>query len=141
MDVDIHITDHSGYILRALEKQSRQALEAIGLHLEGEAKDELENDPRRVDTGLLRNSITHALDGERPAISSYHADYGDGSGSYDGTAPKETGGGAVYVGTNVEYAIYVHFGTRKMEANAFLKNAFERNMDQVREYIIRELKG
>lgn len=141
MGLEFQITDNSGVFKAAKEEAVRRAMEAIGLHLEGEAKDELENDPRRVDTGLLRNSITHALDGERPAISSYHADYGDGSGSYDGTAPKETGGGAVYVGTNVEYAIYVHFGTRKMEANAFLKNAFERNMDQVREYIIRELKG
>ena len=85
---------------------------AIGIHLEGEAADELENSPRRVDTGRLKGSMTHSSDDR-----------------------------SVTVGTNVEYAIYVHEGTRKMAPNAFLKNAFQLNMDQIRQYLIDALRG
>lgn len=91
-----------------------RALEAVGLHLEGESKEELENDPRRIDTGRLRNSISHAVDMSEPAV---------------------------YVGTNVEYAPYVHFGTIKMKRNEFIKNAFVRNKEQVKAYIEQELEN
>lgn len=104
--------DNVGAILAAKGEAVQRAMEAIGIHLEGEAKDELENSPRRIDTGRLRSSITHASDQE-----------------------------SVTVGTNVEYAIYVHEGTRKMAPNAFLKNAFERNMGQVQEYLVNSLRG
>lgn len=106
------VSDNSGAVIEAKDAVVRRAMEAIGIHLEGEAADELENSPRRVDTGRLKGSITHSSDDR-----------------------------SVTVWTNVEYAIYVHFGTRKMDANAFLKNAFEHNMDQIREYIISELRG
>lgn len=112
MGLEFHITDNSGVFKSAKAEAVQRAMEAVGLHLAGEAADELENSPRRVDTGRLKGSIRHR------------------------TIPN-----GVEVGTDVEYGVYVHFGTRKMEANAFLKNAFERNMDQVREYIINELKG
>ena len=76
----------------------------------------------RFDTGLLRNSIAFALDGEAPDISSYHAERSSGAGDnqstrigfYSGTAPKEPDGSrAVYVGSNSEYAIYNEMGTGK----------------------------
>lgn len=51
-----------------------------------------------VDTGRLRSSITHSV--ER-----------DGRGLVG------------FVGTNVEYAIYVEFGTRYMRAQPFLRPA------------------
>lgn len=108
-----NFTDNSEQVKRELEEKMKAALTAVGMHLEGEAKEELENSPRRVDTGLLRNSITWALSGEAPAIGEYHADKPDKTGeiptgSYSGTAPddpKETP--AVYIGSNVEYACYV----------------------------------
>lgn len=112
MGLEFHITDNSGIVKAAKAEDVQRAMKSIGLHLEGEAADELENSPRRVDTGRLKGSIRSV-----------------------------SGPNFVSVGTDVEYAIYVHFGTRKMAANAFLKNAFERNMDQVRDYIIDELKG
>ena len=111
-NVNFTITDNSGVFKAAKGEEIARAMESVGLFLEGEAADELENDPRRVDTGRLKNSITHSSD--------------------------ETG---TAVGTNVEYGIYVHEGTRRMTPNRFLKNAFERNLDQVKEYIINELKS
>ena len=139
---DVHIDDHSDEYMRDVEKALDVALEAIGIHIEGEAKEELENSPRRVDTGLLRNSITYALDGESTAISTYSGDNPSQytgkpaeSGSYSGSAPKETNGRSVMIGTNVEYGIYVHEGTSRMSPNRFLKNAVEKNKDQITKYI------
>lgn len=73
MDMDIKITvDNSAEVIEAKNEAIMRALEAIGLQAEGYAKLKAP-----VDTGRLRNSITHSL------------------------APEEE---AVYVGTNVEYA-------------------------------------
>ena len=74
-------------IVRAIDR----ALEEIGLAAEGYAKRACP-----VDTGNLRNSITHAV---------------------------ESGEDAVYVGTNVEYAPYVEMGTRRTAAQPFLRPA------------------
>ena len=65
--------DNSEQILSALEKGIKNGLEAIGLTAETYAKKETP-----VDTGRLRNSISHETDEE-----------------------------AVYIGTNVEYAAFV----------------------------------
>lgn len=107
-------TDNGKEVLQALDDAINKFLVEAGEHLEGEAKDELENDPRRIDTGNLRNSISNVPDFESKAV---------------------------HVGTNVDYAIYVHEGTRKMEANRFLKNAFEKNADQVRSKLKEALSG
>lgn len=109
---NIRINDHSAEYLKDVSNALDAALEAVGIHVEGEAKEELENTPRRIDTGNLRNSITHeVVDAEK----------------------------AVYVGTNVEYGIYVHEGTSKMAPNRFLKNAVERNKEQITDYIKKSL--
>lgn len=68
---------HTGEIL-ALEKKAAQlALEEIGLTAEGYAKKACP-----VDTGRLRNSISHAVDGK-----------------------------GVVIGTNVEYGAFIELGT------------------------------
>lgn len=105
---DVQIDDHSAEYLKQVEDALGPALEAIGIHIEGEAKEELENAPRRIDTGNLRNSINHQVEDDEQAV---------------------------YIGTNVEYAIYVHEGTSRMEANRFLKNAVDRNQEQIKQYI------
>lgn len=105
---DVRIEDHSKEYLNQVARDLETALEAVGLHIEGEAKEELENAPRRIDTGNLRNSINHQVEDDEQAV---------------------------YIGTNVEYAIYVHEGTSRMEANRFLKNAVDRNQDQIKQYI------
>lgn len=134
---EIKITDHSAEYLKDVDAALETAMEAVGIHVEGEAKEELSNSPRRIDTGLLRNSITYAVDGEAPATATYHADNANKNGStnigsYSGTAPKESGHNrSVMIGTNVEYALYVHEGTSRMAPNRFLKNAVERNKDQI----------
>ena len=132
--MSIRIDDHSQEFINAKDLAVERALNAVGIHLEGEAKDELENNPRRVDTGRLKGSITYATEknhssGQAPSTPSDYAIH---------ATPEK---GTVYVGTNVEYAAYVHEGTQRMTPNRYLKNAFARNKDQVKDYLMRELKG
>jgi HK97 gp10 family phage protein len=98
--MSVKVVDNTQQFKAAMDDAVNRALEAIGIQAEGYAMLELENHPRRVDTSNLKNSITHSVNNDE---------------------------NAVYIGTNVEYGIYVHEGTVKMEANRFLKNAVEKN--------------
>lgn len=73
--------DNSGKVGAALQNAIVRALERCGMQAEGYAQD-----LAPVDTGNLRNRISHGVD-EREKT--------------------------VYVGTNVEYAAYVELGTGK----------------------------
>ena len=107
--MDIKFTDNSKEIIEAMQQATVRALEKCGLTAEGYAKK-----LAPVDTGNLRNSITHDVD--------------------DG----ET---AAYIGTNVEYAPYVCLGTIHMKAQPFLKPAVAANANTYRKIIEDELKG
>lgn len=103
--VDIRIEkDNTQAVKEQLERGVLKGLEEIGIQVASLAADDLEEPPRRVDTGRLKNSITHKL------------------------AASEK---AVYVGTNVEYAIYVNYGTKRMTPHPFLKNAIEKNQAEI----------
>ena len=82
------------------------ALEEIGLTAEGFAKKKCP-----VDTGRLRNSISHA--------------------STEDTA---------YVGTNVEYAVYVEMGTKNTKSQPYLRPAVTEHKDTYRAIVKRNLK-
>lgn len=85
----IKFTDNSAKVLALLDQKKTQALLAIGAAAEGHAKA-----LTPVDTGRLRNSISHAASGD-----------------------------AAYIGTNVEYAPYVEFGSVHNKAHHMLKKA------------------
>lgn len=148
--------DHTEDVKRALKVATIDALDAAGMQGTTLARIELQNSPSRIDTGLLRNSITHAVGGKAPAMSSYsgsdtHTAKSPSavkrglvgkpapeprSGTYAGTAPKDPEGSySVYIGTNVEYATYVHEGTTGMAPNRFLRNALERNKGELEKII------
>lgn len=140
--------NRSDEIREAMEDAVKVAVDAAGLQASSYAKMELQKSPSRIDTGLLRNSITHAVGGSSPAISEYSASNPSkrtgktpSSGGYGGAAPADTAGQATaYIGTNVEYGVYVHEGTTKMAPNRFLKNAVERNQKQLVEIISKVLR-
>lgn len=131
----VDIKDNSEFFIAAVEAAAEVALDAAGMHAATLCARELQRSPSRIDTGLLRNSITWAVGGKPAAISSYSADRASKttgkmppSGSYGGAAPADTDKTrSVYVGTNVEYAIYVHEGTKRMAPNHFLKNGISKN--------------
>ena len=91
-------------IVRAIDR----ALEEIGLAAEGYAKRACP-----VDTGNLRNSITHAV---------------------------ESAEDSVYVGTGVEYAPYVELGTSRTAAQPFLRPAATEHGSTYRAILKRNLE-
>lgn len=107
---DIKITDNSEIFLRAMDERGDALLEAFGIEgVNNTVKNVTASG--HVDTGLLRNSFTWALSGQPAAQESYRGDSKSQyrpnapipSGSYSGNAPA--GQKAVYIGTNVDYAI------------------------------------
>lgn len=72
----------------------KAGLEKIGLQAEGYAKKELTRQ-KAVDTGNLRNSVTHYIKNDNTA----------------------------YIGTPVYYGVYIEFGTSRMKARPFLRPA------------------
>ena len=101
--------DNAREIAEAIDKALAKALEEIGLTAEGFAKRECP-----VDTGRLRNSITHV------------------------TRPSEK---AVYIGTNVEYAQYVELGTSRAKAQPFLVPAASNHGDTYRRILEDNLRS
>ena len=79
--MNVQFNDNSKEVLEAMQQSALRALEKCGLTAEGYAKNLCP-----VDTGNLRNSITHTVDEEEPAA---------------------------YIGSNAEYAAYVELGTGK----------------------------
>lgn len=117
----IEFKDHSAECKEEIESRALKALTMCGMVVERTAKQ-----LAPADTGLLRNSITWALAGKKPAAKSYKADKPKNgviqTGEYSGTAPNDDEL-SVFIGTNVEYAPYVELGTSRQEAQPFLKPA------------------
>lgn len=129
----VNFKDNSGAVLSAFHSAVEKALEECGLVAEGYAKK-----LAPVDTGNLRNSISHKVDPEEPAV---------------------------YVGSNSLYAAYQEFGTgiyteggrdtpwvyqdekgnwhwtRGNKAQPFLKPAVADHARQYRQIIEQELKN
>jgi HK97 gp10 family phage protein len=112
-------------LLTGIEKGTRKC----GLRIEREAKQMC-----RVDTGRLRASI-----------STNWTDSGMSRGKVDAKANSEDGVSqpngkfVVVVGTNVEYAHWLEFGTFKMDARPFLFPAYEMNIGKLPEFIRGEI--
>lgn len=137
------VQDNTNEILDNLDDAIERALEAIGLQAEGYAKAAC----YAVDTGLLRNSITHAIAGKQAAIANYTATTPKkgkkNEGSY-GSAPYEEH--TVFIGTNVEYAPYVEFGHKLPSGKTvagihFLKNGVSGHSTEFKQLAEAALKG
>ena len=99
--------DNTQEVLSALEKAKKRGLEAIGLVAEGHAKK-----LTPVDTGRLRNSISHATDDE-----------------------------AAYIGTNVEYGPYVELGSPTIKAHHMLQKAATEHTDEYKRLMEDSMKN
>lgn len=95
---NVRLTDNTKLIKNATDQQIGAALEAIGLKVEGYAKLICP-----VDTGRLRNSITHVV---------------------------KTNEKTVYIGTNVKYAAAVECGTSRQRPQPYLKPAATQHTDE-----------
>ena len=107
--MNVKFTDNSKEVLAAMQKAAVRALEKCGLVAEGYAKKLCP-----VDTGNLRNSITHEVNESEQAT---------------------------YIGTDVEYSSYVCLGTIKQKAKPYLKPAVADHADIYRKIIEGEMKN
>ena len=99
--------DNTDEVISALKKAKNRGLEAIGLTAEGYAKKETP-----VDTGRLRNSISHETDDD-----------------------------AAYIGTNVEYAPYVELGARGRPGVHMIKRAATEHTDEYKRLMEDSMKN
>ena len=113
--IEISLTDNSDLIKDALEDQLEQALTAVGITAESNAKKEITRavydtpeSKTYVRTGRLRNSLTHSV------------------------AMNEK---AVYIGSAVGYAAYVELGTSRMKARPYLRPAVTNYTDEYKNLV------
>lgn len=99
---------HAKDALTSMAAAKRQALEIIGGKAEGHAKKLCP-----VDTGRLRNSITHAQYNEDTEV----------------------------IGSNVDYAPFVELGTHKQAARPFLRPAAENHKGEYKAIIQKCMKN
>ena len=101
--------DFTAEVLAAKERAVLRALKMIGVQAERNAKLEVTKAVYEQPisksgykrTGRLRNGITHETDAD-----------------------------TVYVGDNVDYAIYVELGTSKMKERPFIRPAIENHLEE-----------
>lgn len=106
----VTFTDNSDKVLAEKDKAIARALEAIGLTAEAYAKADCP-----VDTGRLRNSISHQ--------------------AIDDTA---------YIGTNVEYAEVVEYNDRARHTTGkahFLRDAATTHTQEYKNIVLEQLKS
>lgn len=159
------LSDRRNEVKDKVDEAIKTALKAVGAQASSRARDEITR-VGAIDTGLLRNSITFALAGETPKVTTYHAAFGnnrkkDGTrytaraskagsvniGKPYGKAPDYGyKNNAVYIGTNVFYAPYVEMGTRnshggvKMAARPYLKPAVENHQAEYQQILTEALQ-
>ena len=105
--------DNAKLIEEAINRAIATALEEMGLAAERFAKGNLTRN-HSVDTGRLRNSVTHAIDMDEEAV---------------------------YVGTNVEYGPYVELGTSRSKAKPYLHPAAEEHGAYYRDIMKKHLEN
>ena len=110
-------------------KDVRQAMAETGLIMEGDAK-QLCTDMGAVDTGLLRASISFALDGDSQK----------GDDSVVPPSKDPTALAVLRIGTSREYAPYVVFGTKNMIGRDFLTPAVMNNLGEIEARIKAKMK-
>lgn len=141
MAKNIEYRDNTEEVLSALEAAIKRGNEAIGMTAERHAKKKCP-----VDTGRLRNSITYALAGEETHVKSYKANKKKAGEkerktyTYEGTAEGKKGSG-VYIGTNVEYAVFVENGARGRTAVHFLQDAATGHTDEYKQLMEDSMKN
>lgn len=108
--IEIEVKDLVPQFMAMYEGDKQIMMEKLGMTMENYGALELERAPRRIKTGTLRRSITHEL-----------------------------GDNEVVVGTNIDYAFWVHDGTRRMAPNRFLRNALAQHKGDYEGIIRRSL--
>ena len=114
MPVQVKVESHLKELFRELDKKENICLDALGMMGEANAKKEItkliydmpETDYKR--TGRLRNSLTYIVHEDKEEVD---------------------------VGSFVSYAPYVEFGTERMKARPYLRNAIANHLAEYKALI------
>ena len=126
-DVEINVTDNSKQLASAINNRIPIILEACGLEAEKHGKK-----AARVDTGRYRASITHTVSGTGGQLHQYRDDGGKQFTETVVGVPAEEQ--AVYIGTNVDYALYLE------QLDHTIKNAVADHLQEYKKIIKDGLK-
>lgn len=107
---------HKKEVLAQMQGNIKRALTAMGITAVAGIKD-------KIDEGYYETYKPH-LKAKGTAIRDTSTLFG----SIESQVVSED---TVAVGTNVEYAIYVHEGTRKMKERPFIKDGVSENSDKI----------
>lgn len=112
----------------AMDNAIERALTAVAIGIEGDAVSRVP-----VDSGRLKGSITYATKKKRSYPS------GKAAPSDGVSAPDEKW--TAHVGTNVEYAQHVEYGTVKMKQQPYLQPALNDNRGRAQRIFDREIEA
>ena len=142
--------DNSEKVKKEIRENIALGLTEAAIHLEGECAIRCP-----VDTGHLRASISHIAprssghyDGERcyKGKSGTKVHKGQKKPGYcrenehPGTLQGMKDENAAYVGTNVEYAPYVEYGTKRMKAQPYMRTGLSASIEAMKEIFSRRMK-
>lgn len=126
----VDITDNSAEVRAALEQAKARALEIIGGKIESYAKGLVP-----VDTGALRNSITHAVDGDTVIAGSAisYAPYVELGTGKDYSPPPE------WIENNAPRGAGII--SRSVKPRPYLRPAVENHIDEYKNVMETELRN
>lgn len=144
---NVKIDDNRPEILKALKENTEKCLYIMGTRaVEGAVRSISKGANQAVDTGRLRASISFVTPKQQSGqvtaqtpkagqtIDKNPLKQGD---LLDGKAPQDS----VQVGTNIEYAQFVHNGTAHMSGRPFLKDGIENQREAIQEGVKGVLEG
>jgi len=103
---------------KAINKAMQRLLIKAGIIIEGDAITKVP-----IDTGRLRGSITYATKGKRSRVR-------DRAKPSD-AIPIPSQDNEVHIGTNVEYAQHVEYGTVRSAKQPFMRPALDNNRSEI----------
>lgn len=137
----ITLEDNAPLILAELKEDVERALYAIGVKAVEGAVTSISGDYTKsnqaVDTGRLRASISFITAGGQNGESKETSENSKSGDKLAGSAPANS----VIVGSNVEYAEYVHDGTSRMEGRPFLREGIDRTKTEMEGLVKGILEG
>ena len=115
--------DNTNKVKKEIEDSVAIGLTECAIQLEGEIAIRTP-----VDTGHLRASISYIAPRRRSPDE-------EGSGRLQGDTDSKT----AYVGTNVEYAPYVEYGTKRMKAQPYMRTGLDAARPALKEIFRRRM--
>lgn len=121
--------DNTEEVFKAMKEQAMIALKSIGEEAEGYAKDDCP-----VDSGRLRNSLTFATKDYKSKGNDREGVKASSEDKKKLETPEEL---TLYLGTNVDYAVYVEEGHQKhlTGKNHFIRDSISTHGDHYKEIL------